>query len=636
VKKVDVRSWKFEVLSFVLLWLPLTLLAQQRDTNRPPTATVPAGAGEISGVVQSPEGQPIGRAVVTLSGDVPAPKSVMSDDAGAFRFASVPGGSFSITARKAAYLAAPYGATRPGRTGTPISLAPGQRANIRLTMFKGAALTGTLRDSAGSPLAGIDVRIIDVRTLAALENAPPEVTTTDDRGVFRIYNVLPGEYVVVALPGSAGAEIGAPSAMEMDTTLAALSARERSSNVASPTSQPIQVPLSRPISFAPVFYPGTPNYENATRVRVAGGEERSGIDFELKPVPVSAIDASVSGFTDIANVQVTLIPTGPRFATTFSSSSLAGKPLDAQGVFRYSNLAPGRYRLVARARRGDAAPPVQTTTTSGAGGGGRGGGAPVAGGPQQPATGDYLFAYADIELRGDDVAGISLALQPGAAISGRVVMSGGSSGVKPADVTKIRPYVAPEGGGWTVSSGGIAMGPSIIGQPIVIINADGTFELRGIGPGKFTFGVNLPADAKGWSLRSVKSGTRDLLDEQFELLPGMAIRDVTITFSDSPSDLSGTLQSASGQPTTDYYIVLFPEDRALWRVSSRRIMSARPSTSGRFMFANVPSGSYVVAALSDLDPLDLLDLTFLEQIAPAGVKVSIGEAEKKVQDLRIK
>ena len=423
MKKFKVRSSKFEVAALALLW-PLSVFAQQRDTNKPPAAMAPAGAGEISGVVQSPEGQPIGRAVVTISGDVPVPKSVLSDDAGAFRFASLPAGSFSVTARKAAYLAAPYGATRPGRTGTAIALAAGQRSSIRLTMFKGAAITGTLRDSAGLPVAGIDVRIIDVRTLAALDNAPPEVTTTDDRGVFRIYNVLAGEYVIVALPGSAGTEIGAPSSMDMDTTLAALAARERGGNVASPTSLPIPALASRSISFAPVFYPGTPNYQNAARVRVAAGEERSGIDFELRPVAVSAIDASVSGFTDIANVQVTLIPTGPRFATSFSSSSLAGKPLDAQGLFRYSNLAPGKYRLVARARRGDSMPPGPTSITSGAAGGGRGGSAPGSGGPQQPATGDYLYGYADIELRGDDVAGISLALQLGAAISGRIVMSG--------------------------------------------------------------------------------------------------------------------------------------------------------------------------------------------------------------------
>jgi hypothetical protein len=187
-----------------------------------------------------------------------------------------------------------------------------------------------------------------------------------------------------------------------------------------------------------------------------------------------------------------------------------------------------------------------------------------------------------------------------------------------------------------VSTGGIAMGPSLTSQAITSIKPDGSFEIRGIGPGRFTLGVTLPPDAKGWSLRAARTGERDLLDEQFDMVPGMEIRDVTIAFSDAPSELSGTLQSASGQPTTDYHIVLLPEDRAHWRSRSRRIVSARPSTTGRFVFANVPTGAYLLAALSDLDALDLLDMSFLEQIAPAGVRVTVAEAEKKVQDLRIR
>ena len=191
-------------------------------------------------------------------------------------------------------------------------------------------------------------------------------------------------------------------------------------------------------------------------------------------------------------------------------------------------------------------------------------------------------------------------------------------------------------GGWSVSSGGITMGSALVNQSIPSVKPDGTFEIRGIAPGRFTLSADLPADAKGWSLRSARAGDRDLLDDFIEMVPGMEIRNVTLTFTDTPTELSGTLQSASGQPTTDYYVLLMPEDRALWRARSRRIVSARPSTTGRFLFTNVPAGSYLLAALTDLDALDLLDMSFLEQIAPAGVKVSIGEAEKKVQDLRIK
>jgi len=627
---------KFEAALLMLLWLPLTLLAQQRDVTRPPAAA--AGAAEIAGVVVSPEGEPVRRAVVTLTGDVPVPRSMMTDDVGAFAFGSLAAGSFSVTARKAAYLTAPYGATRPGRAGTPISLAAAQRASLRITMFKGAAVTGVLRDSAGLPVGGIDVRLVEVRSLAALDDAPALMATTNDLGEYRLYGLLPGEYLVAALPGASG-EINAPSPMDLDATLAALASRTRSTGTVSPTTQPVPAPPVRPIGYAPVFYPGTPHVSEAARLRVALVEQRAGIDFEVKPVPVAAIDGVVSGdVSDLAAAQVSLIPAGPRVNTTFSSASLAGKPMDAQGRFRYANLTPGRYRLIARARRGDVnatGTPLTVNPAAAQGAGGRGGSAPAAPQAAGPATtGDYLYGFADVDVRGVDVAGVSLSLQLGGVISGRIVLDGATA--KPADILNTRLRMSSDYGGWSVSSGGITMGSALVNQSIPLVKADGTFEIRGIAPGRFTLSADLPADAQGWSLRSAKAGDRDLLDDFIEMVPGMEIRNVTLTFTDRPTELSGTLQSASGQPTTDYYVVLMPEDRALWRAKSRRIVSARPSTTGRFVFSNVPAGSYVVAALSDLDPLDLLDLTFLEQIAPAGVRVTVTEGEKKVQDLRIK
>ncbi len=603
----------------MLLWLPFTLLAQQRDVSKPP---VVAAAGGISGVLASPDGEPVRRAVVTLTGDVPAPRSVMTDDAGAFAFESLPAGSFSVTARKAAYLAAPYGTTRPGRTGTAIALAAAQRVSIRITMFKGAALAGVLRDSAGLPVAGVDVRMVEVRSLAALDDAPAVMATSNDLGEYRFYGLLPGEYLVAALPGASG-EINAPSPMDMDATLAALANRTRSTGTVSPTTQPVPAPPVRPIGYAPVFYPGTPHVSDAARLRIAAGEQRAGIDFEIKPVPVAAIDGVVSGdVADLAAAQVSLIPAGPRINTTFSSASLAGKPMDAQGRFRYANLTPGRYRLVARARRGEVnatATPTLVNTT-GAQGGGRGGGTPAPEASRPSVTGDYLYGFADLDVRGTDVAGVSLSLQLGGVISGRIVFDGATA--KPADITSSRLRLFSDYGGWSVSSGGITMGSALVNQSIPSVKPDGTFEIRGIAPGRFTLSADLPADAKGWSLRSARAGNRDLLDDFIEMVPGMEIPNVTLTFTDTPTELSGTLHSASGQPTTDYYVLLMPEDRTLWRTKSRRIVSARPSTNGRFVFTNVPAGSYLLAALTDLDALDLLDVSFLEQIAPAGVKVS--------------
>jgi hypothetical protein len=81
-------------------------------------------------------------------------------------------------------------------------------------------------------------------------------------------------------------------------------------------------------------------------------------------------------------------------------------------------------------------------------------------------------------------------------------------------------------------------------------------------------------------------------------------------------------------------VIVFPVDPLL-RSSPRRTLSTRPATDGRFSFADLPAGEYLVVAMTDVEPNEWQRPEFLNQVAPAGVKVTLGQGEKKVQDLRI-
>ena len=66
-----------------------------------------------------------------------------------------------MTASKAGYVNITYGAKRPGRPGTPIQLADGQKlekANISLP--KGSVVTGIVVDENGEPSPGTQVRVM--------------------------------------------------------------------------------------------------------------------------------------------------------------------------------------------------------------------------------------------------------------------------------------------------------------------------------------------------------------------------------------------------------------------------------------------------------------------------------------------
>ena len=162
------------------------------------------GTGGITGsVVSADAGRPVRRARVTLSGgDLRSAKAAVTDDQGAFVFADLPAGRFTLSASKPGYVNATYGQKKPGRPGTPIQLADGQKlTNLKMPLPKGGVLTGIVLDENGEPTPGTQVTAFryEMRTgerrLAQAGN-----DQTDDRGMYRIYGLLPGDYVVRATP----------------------------------------------------------------------------------------------------------------------------------------------------------------------------------------------------------------------------------------------------------------------------------------------------------------------------------------------------------------------------------------------------------------------------------------------------
>jgi hypothetical protein len=116
---------------------------------------------------------------------------------------------------------------------------------------------------------------------------------------------------------------------------------------------------------------------------------------------------------------------------------------------------------------------------------------------------------------------------------------------------------------------------------------------------------------------------------------GEDVAGATLMLTTRHSEISGTLQSASGLPAPGYFVIVMPVDQAMWKAGSRRLKVARPSTEGRFSFADLPAGDYLLVALTDAEPGEWQTQEFLGTIAGAGVKVSLALGERKIQDLRI-
>ena len=106
--------------------------------------------------------QPVRRAIVTLSAaDRALRPTAVTDDAGVFTFSGLASGRYSIAAARPGYVGVTFGATRPGRPGTPVAIVDGQRrTGVTLRLPPGGVVTGTIRNRIGEPLPGMRVSLL--------------------------------------------------------------------------------------------------------------------------------------------------------------------------------------------------------------------------------------------------------------------------------------------------------------------------------------------------------------------------------------------------------------------------------------------------------------------------------------------
>lgn len=551
-----------------------------------PSAGASAQDASIAGVITADDAAatPIARATVTLSGAALRPSLVaFTDSAGRYTFSGLPAGSYTLTAKKATFLPIAYGQTTAGRgSGLLVSLGTGQRLTLSWKLPRGAAITGRILDDRGQPMRDVPIVLMHYRTVDGERRLLPVACCvwpeTDGQGLFRVADLLPGDYLVAALPPgqyvympepfvAGGAENRQIGTEELQWALKELSG---------PTGAP-EPPRGHAVTYSRMFYPGTPDPARATTISVDVGEERPGLDFAMRLERAARVEGRVVG-PDGQPVE------RPTVAMSGSSTQVPGSTFVRRG------LTPGRYTITALGAR------------------------------------NTLWGSLDVDINGEDILGLELKLAPSASISGRVVFE--STSLTPPVASTVRVSIRP---------------------PAVLLNvnaaADGSFTLSGPAPGPYRLhavvqppaptGVTATPAPAGWVLKSAMLDGRDLADVPIDIAAGQQISGVVLTFTDRVTELSGTLFDASGQPAPGYYVVVFSTEASFWSAGSRRTPApVRAGTDGRYRFSSLPPGTYHVAALTSIDQIDLTDTAMLRTIAAAAITITLGDGEKKTQDLK--
>ena len=115
-------------------------------------------------VIDATSGRPVSESVVTLSAptgggpSTAAQRKVLTDGSGRFAFQGLPAGRYSITATRPGYLTGVLGKLAPRGGGAPLQLSDGERViDLRILMWKHAAVRGRVTDEAGEPVVGARV-----------------------------------------------------------------------------------------------------------------------------------------------------------------------------------------------------------------------------------------------------------------------------------------------------------------------------------------------------------------------------------------------------------------------------------------------------------------------------------------------
>ena len=283
----------------------------QKPEVKQGTASVVTGT--IKGRVVSDDGRPLTSAnvmVAQLTTNTGTSKATRVDSEGRFVLEEMPAAVYVVFATATGYIDPAVATSEPSQW--PRHLIGTQ---VKITMVKGGVITGTVTNSKGEAVVGVPVRAI-------FANGPSTpfinfmsgggTSESDDRGVYRIFGLLPGQYLVSA--GGSG-QFGMFNANGFDLDV-------------------------------PTYYPSS-NRDTAVPVSVSGGDATTGIDIKYSGKEGHSISGVVLGTTSASavtgGVSVLLSHAGTTSVLSLAFAGVAGE----RSTFSFNGIADGEYDMLA-------------------------------------------------------------------------------------------------------------------------------------------------------------------------------------------------------------------------------------------------------------------------------------------------
>lgn len=532
-------------------------------------------------VVDAQNQQRLSGVTVSITGDgLLDPEKTVTDSGGQFVFRQLPPGRFMIEAKRFGYLDGAVGRRRPLGPARALRLIEDERVDgLVIPVFKPAAITGIVTDEAGEPAVNMEVRAYQ-RVFVGGRTALTEVGTgtTDDRGIYRIGRLVPGDYVIaVQMTSGAGPMPGGSSPVTP----------VRDGGASSATHLP---PLDgRMQKFPTTYYPTGSSANQAAFITLDLGDVRRNADVSLRPSKVMNINGVVTPTAGPARgVQIELVAAGED--EIGGSRATATATTANGGSFSLAGIPAGQYYLRALLPKKAAAE------------------------DQQPQWAEQLISLVDKDLND-----VEMFMRVGSRVGGRVSLEG--SGEDAAQrLRTARLWLDP------------ASGPTdtiLVAEGILDPQAR-AFSVTDVLPGRYILRVTTP---DGWAVKSAIYQGRDISQKSF-LVDG-DINGIALTFTDRPNILTGTVLMDTDVATANVFA--FPQDPQSWVDFGADPVALRKTdaSGGRFEIRGLPAGDYFVVALDGEAVIDWLDPAFLLEASRVGTRVRLSDGSPQSVEIKL-
>lgn len=479
-------------------------------------------------------------------------------------------------------------ATVPPQVAGEFFAPPNSQVDVAIRVKRGGVIGGKIVYSDGEPATNAHVTIIrKVQPSAAPSNSATTSTTanvstggmmsnsmggyygyggtnvtTDDRGVYRLVGLQPGEYVV---------RVTERAAHSGDSSGDAYS--------------------SYAASFLSWFYPNTNQVSKATSLRLDFGQELTDIDFTLADRPLFKVAGKIVARGTSQPVPEAKIIVRQKIENkTEEPEHLAAQTrefaTDESGAFNFKDLPAGKYTAAVRFPSSDERKYDEE------------------GKPKNAVNSklSFLPVEKEFEISGQDLTNFDIELQPAAIISGAVATDGNRPLGNYLSIvfydednkSQLNQYISPSGGE----------------EGKLIERSTVEFMILNVPPGKYGVGVYThnysedgETDKAGINyLKSVRRAGSNLA-LPFEIKEGDSITDLQLIMGTDGGTLKGVLRDKNGAIAVHKQIFAITTDSAKWDNYDYYKYSGTDE-KGAFEIKGAP-GEYAVILFTDNDSVRL-------------------------------